>query len=185
MVCISVVCTVFVIHVSYKKTKMPRWIEALVINGLGRLVCITGAQVNTNREKKDHSYVNQSMMVETSIRGEGNGDAFHSSGNLFANGNLTVSANGQISSAFGENTHASLNDYSQIAQTLHSMKNEMNAKLEEDYLLSRWRLVSVIIDRLLLLTFTMFAFVVTVVMTTYVIFKSDMDFETVTNEDYE
>ena len=163
MVCISVVCTVFVIHVGYKKTKMPRWIEALVINGLGRSVCITGAQINTNREKKDHSYDNQAMMVETSIRGEGNGGAFHSSGNSFANGNHTITANGQTSGVFGE--------------------SEMDANLE-DRMLSRWRLVSVIIDRLLLLSFFLFASIVTVVMITYLTFKSDIDFETVTNKDY-
>ncbi len=47
-VCLSVVFTVIVIHIGFKKTPMPSWVETFFIKCLGRCVCITGKNKTKN-----------------------------------------------------------------------------------------------------------------------------------------
>ena len=188
MVCMSVVATVVIIHIGFKATKMPRWVRVLFIDCLGKCVGIKHAK--GIRSSNNKCYVNEAMMTSQSRDQPNN---LENDMNHATNGHLNLDilnkrdgignhGNGDNPQNFMIGSKANNSQMLEITQSLATISNDFEQKSNANELLAQWRLVSMIIDRLLMLIFTTFSVVVTLVMTTYVLVESDRDFTALTTD---
>ena len=192
MVCMSVVVTVLVIHIGYKKTKMPRWVEALFINCLGKVVCIEGPSQSSNNKvnKVNTFFINQEAIELASKNMSSNWEIKGAGGengavNGVVNDVVNDAVNGAVNYKTGNVAKYRNGLLREISHDLSVIRSNFEEKAEEDEMQGKWIKVSMIIDRCLLLSFIVFATVVSVGMTTYVIIMSDKEFQTLTEDSAE
>ena len=160
MVVTSVICTVLVIHIGYHTKKMPRWIKMIFIDFLAKAVCMD--LENGKNTGKEASAWSSNGFVHTTDK-----ERHYSTKNR--ENNDAISTGSKIA-----------HDISSISSSLDFIKSEMISKADEDDNHAQWKHVSMVIDRCLLLIFGSFALVVTLVMTSYIVAKSNQDFAEVT-----
>ncbi|XP_072024582.1 neuronal acetylcholine receptor subunit alpha-9-like [Amphiura filiformis] len=137
MVCVSVVTTVFVLHVSSKSGSVPYWAQLLFLRYLARFTCMY-------HEEYDHSSSNlklrDSSTVEISFKLLNADNKPDAEGIPDKN---DVNQNGcQIPTA--------------MADDLHFMRNDLEDKIMEENTTSQWKHIGRIVDRCLLVVFLVY-----------------------------
>ena len=159
MVVSSVICTVLVIHIGYHTKKMPHWIKLIFIDFLARAVCMD--LDNKKNEEKEASAWSHGFVYNTDKKPHFSTKIRENHDTIFTGSKLGTGI-------------------SSISSSLDFIKSQMKFKADEDDNHAQWKHVSMVIDRCLLLIFGSFALVVTVVMTSYIVAKSNQDFAEVT-----
>ncbi|XP_072016672.1 neuronal acetylcholine receptor subunit alpha-10-like [Amphiura filiformis] len=178
MVCVSVFFTVIVIHVGYNRTPMPTWVEYCIISCLGKCVCITGSP-SSKANKIDLPDISPTEIVGT-LQNESETNVYHTQ---IGRDHIPASnINGRFITDSPNVMTAVSSDLAQIKEILCASRDDMNSKANEDIMLEKWQLVSMIADRVLMIMFTCFTVIVTVVMTTYIVVKSEQEHEMLTDD---
>ena len=180
MICMSVVATVLVIHLGYKKTKMPKWIETLFFDCLGRCVGLERwkpsgndlKDVLSNEVKDDHQIFNGHLVNQ--MKSEA-GDTGAEDSEV--NGVIRSRENALDCDRFLFPLVA------EISRSMAVTRNHFEQKAENDEMQGKWQRVAMIVDRLLLYSFAMFAIVVTVTLAIYLVIMSEKDYQTLTKDE--
>ena len=184
MVCVSVVTTVMSIHVGFKSTKMPRWVRVLVIDCLGK--CLGIHECPKSSIGSNQCYVNEACDVTSQSRDRRNkteGDSNHSTSTSNGHGRVPIDIlKGDSDAQRSLSKRFESTQITEITESLSVIRREFELKSETDELLVKWRLVSMIIDRALLLTFATFAVAVTVVLGVKVVIESGDIFRELTED---
>ncbi|XP_072024580.1 neuronal acetylcholine receptor subunit alpha-10-like [Amphiura filiformis] len=137
MVCVSVVTTVFVLHVSSKSGSVPYWAQLLFLRYLARFTCMYHEEYDHPPSKlkpRDSSTAEISFKL---LNADNKPDA---KGIPDTN---DVNQNGcQIPTA--------------MADDLHFIRNDLEDKIMEDNTMSQWKHIGRIVDRCLLVVFLVF-----------------------------
>ncbi len=147
MVCISVIATGFVMHISVLSHPMPRWIKRLFLDIIPRFLCL-------------------SVYSDVDLVGERVLDKTHEDNNgVIVNGIELNDAAEDNGTSVGSAPKASS---SEVADLLQFLKDDNKFK---------WRRLSIIIDRMLLYLFTLFAIVCTTYFGVGVFIKSAEEYD--------
>ena len=172
MVCCTVLITVIVIHTGYKKTPMPACIELLFLDILGRILCMKP------KTKKTTYLQNKSSEIR-------NGDVYH----VYDNATMTVSTDvlSERKEMEGEITgfdHAQLdtlvscaNSLSKITYFMDKFRLGIEDTVSSEEVEQKWKLLACILDRCLLISYTLMAIFTTVFMIQKVVFESEDDYQ--------
>ena len=137
MVCISVVATIIVISIWYHPRKMPLLVKTVFLDGLSKLVCLNFDMDITTVSKSEPKINNgYSPDADLAMRKMSVEDS-------------TIAQDPQMSSN-GTDALVSL------------MKEEMSSNAEKEHQQLLWQRLSIVIDRCLFLTFTIFTVVTTI-----------------------
>ncbi len=175
MVCISVAVTVIVIEIGFKTTNMPHWVEAVVIEKLGKIVFVDNCSAPTNMAKTN---TESECIVNKAATTVVNGSEQKIVDNMEPPGcvNTGMGIHKYDNKCVDEVDNVSF-EKSQINETLQLLRHDINCRSEKEMSVEKWRLVSVIVDRLLMLIFAVYTLVVTVTMMSFILVKSRDDFE--------
>lgn len=188
MVCVSVLLTVVIIHFGFNTRPMPRWVEWLVLETLGKVFCLdTLDEMKPNSVHDVLNYENGGMdmvnayPMETVLKGHDLGsELLGSNGMVFTRRSVADLRSTNPPSAFRKPEVASspyIPELSKIVQQLEYIRQGAMHKNKLDALGRKWKRVATIIDRTLLYSFVIVAIVTTVVMMTQVKIGGERDYD--------
>ena len=142
MVCLSVVTTVVVIHVSARSETVPQWVHFIFLRCLARLTCMYEPEFEhpTPAEEKWSA-----KKCAFKLLG-GNGDE------KLENKDSDHNPNGGFSMP------------SSVVADIHFLRTSVEEKNAEDLLVQQWKHVGKVIDRCLLWVFSLYALLTTVIL---------------------
>ena len=170
MVCVSVIATVLVIHLSAISQPVPPWVNTLFLRIIPRLMLLSvepGENTNTgapavvwanhgsNESADDKSHVKH---IEATTNG------------MVMNQKMIPDANHAPQQNPGKELQS-------MACALNFLKADTERKNADSLEAAQWRRVSIIVDRLLLYIFSTFGVVCTIYMTTEIVFGSNNDYD--------
>ncbi|XP_072041536.1 neuronal acetylcholine receptor subunit alpha-3-like [Amphiura filiformis] len=165
MVCVSVIATGIVMHVSALSQPVPRWVKLVFLHFLPRVLCLSPDPIENTLDGTKHFQIenpNSSESIESCVE------------DLHAN-----HAN-QVSSKVTDNNITSImNMMKEILETLRFMKTNLTNRNEQTLEQMQWRRVSIIVDRLLLNIFSLYMIVCTVYITVEILIGSEEEYEAV------
>ena len=144
MVCLSVISTVFVIHVSARNEAVPRWVELVFLRYLACLVCMPQPRLQT---RPSGQMLPESTTMECNLSNEDAGDerrANNRSGDDVAKGGICLP--------------------SSVVDDIHYLRSNIEDKNDEDLVVQQWKHIGKVIDRCLLWVFSMYALITSVVL---------------------
>ena len=169
MVCCSVLITVIVIHIGYKKTTMPACIEWLFLDILGRILCMkpktkktTYRQNKSSKIRNGDVYDNVTMTVSTDVLSERNKKE----------GEFTGFDDAQLDTLV-----SCANSLSKITYIMDKFRLGIEDTVSSEEVEQKWKLLASILDRCLLISFALMAIFTTVFMILKVMFESEKDYQ--------
>ena len=161
MVCASVIATVLVIHLSAISQPVPPWVNTLFLKIIPRLMCLSvepgPATVLANRGKE---YIDeQSKHLGAAQNG------------------IMINANQKSDPEVYPPHQNSSKDLQELVSAFNYLKADTERKNAESLEQAQWRRVSIVVDRILLYIFSIFAIVCTVFLTTQVVVGSSNDYK--------
>ena len=175
MVCVSVIATVLMIHLSAISQPVPPWVNTLFLRIIPRLIFLSvGPGANRITTRGLHSNHEEECVKSDDVDAiqngtiHENGRANHLSSNL-----VTCKELQDIASALN-----SLKTLDQdISSTLSYLKANIERKNAHRLEHAQWRRVAINVDRLLLYTFSSFTVACNIYFTVHIVLGSDEDYD--------
>ena len=160
MVCVSVLSTGFVMHVSSLSQSMPRWVEHVFLEIIPRRLCLTtGPRYYNDREEV--------MTVPNQLQYD----------DVAKNGKETKMKNNQVEAP------PDTPGFNEAIALLRSIKDNLDIRHKDDDLTQlQWKRLSVVIDRILLCVFTLFTVLCTLILSIQIIDGSKAEYDAILRE---
>ncbi|XP_072023061.1 neuronal acetylcholine receptor subunit alpha-9-like [Amphiura filiformis] len=158
MVCVSVIATGIVMHVSALSQPVPRWVKCVFLHFLPRVLCLSPDTIEENSDGTKTFLIenpNSRVSIENGVE------------ELRANQVLSVVTDNNITSTLIERLDKL------------DMKLDLANRNAQTFEQMQWRRVSIIVDRLLFNTFSLFMIVCTVYITLEVVIGSEEEYDAV------
>ncbi|XP_072014713.1 neuronal acetylcholine receptor subunit alpha-9-like [Amphiura filiformis] len=168
MVCISVLLTVIIIHFGFSIRPMPRWVEYLIIENLGKVFCLS--KIDENAPDFDHDA--ERIKNDNEEEPKSNRSEMYTSDLA----NNTASNGVKLNSITWQETPTSIPELAKIVQQLEYIKKSAVLQNKMEVRSRKWKLVATVIDRTLLYSFIILAVTTTVVMMTQVKTGGETDY---------
>ena len=179
MVCASVLLTVIIIHFGFNTRPMPRWVEYLILENMGRIFCLS----ENDEFYTDHDASHNKKTADDAVSSSGNlhgnkNDSMteHGSNGMVYNPNsIEESQNRNMSTVFYESA-TYIPELAKIVQQLEYIRLNTLHQNKLEVVSRKWKRVATVIDRTLLYSFIVLAVTTTVVMMTQVHQGGEMDY---------
>ena len=181
MVCLSVIATGFVMHLSAISQPMPRWVERVFLQMIPCLLCISpGPFTDENsepltRSSSLHNQRQSSLYKQPPLfRGSSLHNRHASERESLENGVKKVNHNGFSKEHEAETESESMQ---QSDDTLRFLMSDVKIKNDIAFEHTQWRRVSIVVDRLLLAIFSIYIVLCTILLTIKIITGSEEHFD--------
>ena len=179
MVCASVLLTVIIIHFGFNTRPMPRWVEYLILENIGKIFCLS----EKDEFYMEHDALHHKKSADDAVNASGktNGDkndsmTEHGSNGMVYNPNsIDDSQNRNVSTVFYESA-TYIPELAKIVQQLEYIRLNTMHQNKLEVISRKWKRVATVIDRTLLYSFIVLAVVTSVVMMTQVHQGGEMDY---------
>ena len=162
MVCVSVISTGIVMHISGISQPMPKWIKRIFLDIIPRCLCLSSGEPRDNEKRE--------IIQVSSQRQDDNSDTVR-----IVNGSVKVVKEVESSAEAGEH-------HSETADLLRFMKLDIDTKNRESVNQWQWKRLSIVIDRILLYLFTLFTVLCTLIICIQLITGSSIEFDKIEQE---
>ena len=160
MVCVSVLSTGVVMHISGISQPMPRWIQRIFLDIIPRLLCLSPLSVEY-----------ESVEAIESLRTRN-----HKDSDVLKNGKENAKPTNAAESSFA---FAKFEDHLHILKFIKQDMIAKNKDIKEQLL---WKRLSKVVDRILLYLFTFFTVLCTLILSIQIIRGSEMEYDEILRE---
>ena len=185
MVCVSVIATGFVMHLSAISQPMPLWVERVFLQIIPCILCISPGPFSDenseplirNSSLHNHQPLNRSSSMHNQqphFRGSSLHNRHAAEMEALENGVQKVNHNG-VSKDYGTETVSG--NKQQSEDIFRFLMNDVKIKNDFAFEHTQWRRVSIVVDRLLLAIFSIFIVLCTLLLSIQIVTGSEESFD--------